>query len=179
MDRCEIRLSGSGGQGLITAGIILAEAAAIYDGKNAVQTQSYGPEARGGASKSEVIISTDEIDYPKATTVDIFLALTQEASDKYAGDLKSGGVLLLDDLTVKDVPRGDYSLFHIPMIESATVKLGRSLVSNIVALGALVTITEIVSFESLKKAVLHRVPPGTEDLNSKALELGQGLVKNK
>ncbi|MFH1760520.1 MAG: 2-oxoacid:acceptor oxidoreductase family protein [bacterium] len=176
MDRYEVRLSGSGGQGLITAGIILAQAAALYDGKNAVQTQSYGPEARGGASKSEVIIADGEIDYPKATVVDAFLALTQEAYDKYVCDLKSNGILLIDTLTVQKVQKNDYQVYQIPMIESATLKLGRTLVSNIVALGALVALTKIVTFDSLKKSVFKRVPPGTEDLNAKALELGMELA---
>ncbi len=89
--RYEIRFSGAGGQGLILAGVIMAEAASIYEGIQAVQSQSYGPEARGGASKSEVIISDGPIDYPKATIVDALLALTQEACDKYSHDLKEGG----------------------------------------------------------------------------------------
>src|SRR4030042_17730 len=94
--RFEVRLSGEGGQGMILAGVILAEAAAIYDDKNAIQTQSYGPEARGGACKSEVIISDEEIDYPKATHIDLLLALTQESCDKYIRELKQGGLLVVD-----------------------------------------------------------------------------------
>ena len=96
MSRYELRFSGAGGQGLITAGIIMAKAASIYEGKQAVQSQSYGPEARGGASKSEVIISDGPIDYPKVTQCDALLAMTQEAANKYSHDLKEGGVLLID-----------------------------------------------------------------------------------
>ncbi|HOP80709.1 MAG TPA: 2-oxoacid:acceptor oxidoreductase family protein, partial [Armatimonadota bacterium] len=103
-DRYEIRLSGSGGQGLILAGIILAEAAAIYEGKEAVQTQSYGPESRGGASKSEVVISGSEIDYPKVTSPDLLLAMTQESCTKYLGDLKEGGIAILDSFFVEKWP---------------------------------------------------------------------------
>ena len=103
-ERYELRFSGAGGQGLITAGIILAEAASIIEGKSAVQSQSYGPEARGGASKSEVIISDGPIDYPKATIVDACLAMTQEAADKYAVGIKDGGILLLDDDFVHTAP---------------------------------------------------------------------------
>ena len=103
--RYELRFSGAGGQGLITAGIILAEAASIIEGKSAVQSQSYGPEARGGASKSEVIISDGPIDYPKATIVDACLAMTQEAADKYANGIKPGGLLLLDADFVKNEPK--------------------------------------------------------------------------
>src|SRR5512138_1613436 len=117
--RYEMRFSGAGGQGLILAGIILAEAAAIHDGKQAVQSQSYGPEARGGASKSEVIISDHPIDYPKATSVDALLALTQEACDKYSGDLKQGGILLLDSDLVKRMPQGNYNVTRIPIINTA------------------------------------------------------------
>lgn len=179
MSRYEIRLGGSGGQGLITAGVILGQAAALYDGKNAVQTQNYGPEARGGASKSEVIISDDDIDYPKVTSVDAMLALTQEACDKYCIDLKNNGILLIDSLTVKSIPKGDFKIFHIPMIYSTTTKIGQSFVSNIVALSCLVNITKIVKYDSLKRAVLGRVPRGTEELNIKALELGIELIENK
>ena len=105
--RSELRLSGSGGQGLILAGKILAEAAAIYDGKNATQSQSYGPEARGGSSRSEVIISDAEIDYPKAINIDLLLAFTQEACDKYCKDVKENGILLVDSGYVTKVPKGN------------------------------------------------------------------------
>src|ERR1035437_4658030 len=101
MSRYELRFSGAGGQGLITAGIIMAKAASIYEGKQAVQSQSYGPEARGGASKAEGIISDEAIDYPKVTQCDELLAMTQVACDKYSHDLKEGGVLLVDSDLVK------------------------------------------------------------------------------
>src|SRR5512134_3608635 len=108
--RYEIRLSGEGGQGIVLAGVILAEAAAIYDGKNATQTQVYGPESRGGASKAEVIISDEEIDYPKAISVDLLLALTQAAADKFSHDLKPSGILVLDSSKVLKVPQGDFTV---------------------------------------------------------------------
>ena len=104
--RYEIRLAGSGGQGLVLAGVILAEAAGIYDGKFVCQTQSYGPAARGGASKAEVVISDAEIDYPKAIRPDVLLAMNQTSLDKYLADLKPGGVLLVDADLVREVPRG-------------------------------------------------------------------------
>ncbi|MTI70235.1 MAG: 2-oxoacid:ferredoxin oxidoreductase subunit gamma [Firmicutes bacterium] len=169
----EIRLSGSGGQGLILAGIILAEAA-LLDGKNAVQSQSYGPEARGGASKAEVIISENDINYPKVQKCDILLSLTEKACDKYLKTLKSGGVLILDS-SVDTPKRDDIKVYKLPIINTATEKLGKVMVSNIVALGALNGITKIVSAESLKKAVLSRVPRGTEDLNEKAFNEGLTL----
>lgn len=176
MDRYEIRLSGSGGQGLILAGIILAEAAAIYDAKNAIQSQSYGPEARGGASKSEVIISDGEIDYPKATRIDFLLALTQQACDKYCNDLKENGILVVDTHLVPHPPNGNFKTYVLSIAEAAKNKVGKSFVANIVALGALVELTGIVSKEAIIKAVLAKVPKGTEELNKKALETGFSLI---
>lgn len=170
--RYEVRLSGSGGQGLILAGMILAEAAAIYDGKNAVQSQSYGPEARGGASNSEVIISDGEIDYPKAQDIDALLALTQEACDKYIHDLKGSGILLVDSDLVTEIPDGDFKVYKIPITSIAANDVGKAFVANIVALGAIVALTGAVSRESVEKAVLSRVPRGTEELNIKALMAG-------
>lgn len=169
MDRHEIRLSGSGGQGLLLSGIILAEAA-IYDGKNAIQTQSYGPEARGGASKSEVIISDDVIDFPKVRDCGVLLALTQKSYDQYSCGLMKDGILILDDSV--EYKEGEAKIYSVPIIDTATNKIGKHMVTNIVALGVLVAITDIVSRESLEKAVLSRVPKGTEELNKKALFMG-------
>jgi 2-oxoglutarate ferredoxin oxidoreductase subunit gamma len=117
--RYEIRLSGEGGQGLVLAGKVLAEAAAIYDGKNATQSQSYGPEARGGASRSEVIISDVDIDYPKAVSIDLLLALTQESVNRYAKDIKDGGVLLVDEEAAASVPEGAFRVFRLPITRIA------------------------------------------------------------
>ncbi len=168
-ERYEVRLSGAGGQGLVLAGVILAEAAALYDGKNAVQTQSYGPEARGGASKSEVIISEFSIDYPKATEIDLLLCLTQEACDKYTSDLKKKGIIIADSRMVKDLPKGDYVIYNLPIMDTAKEKVGKTFVANIVALGAIAHLVEEVSFDSVLKAVLSRVPKGTENLNKREL----------
>lgn len=171
--RYELRLSGSGGQGMILAGVILGEAAAIYDGKNAVQSQSYGPEARGGASKSEVIISNEAIDYPKAVNINFLLALTQKACDAYLKDLQPGGTLLVDaDMVTVDDPKHLYTIYRLPVIDIAKNKIGKLLVANIVALGAIVAITKVVSWQSIEAAVLANVPKGTEELNKKALKFG-------
>ncbi len=172
MERYEIRLSGSGGQGLILAGKILAEAAAIYEGLNAVQTQSYGPEARGGASKAEVVISDTEIEYPKAIELDLLLSLTQESCMKYSSDLKEGGILIIDSSFVKDPPEGDYRVYSAPISEIAINRVGKAVVTNIVALGILTMISKVVSEDSIKKAILARVPKGTEELNMKAFDEG-------
>ncbi len=176
-ERYEIRFSGAGGQGLITAGIILAEAATIIEGKHAVQSQSYGPEARGGASKSEVIISDGPIDYPKATIVDACLAMTQEAADKYANGIKEGGVLLLDEDFVPRTPEGNYKVIRIPIMRTAKEDIGREIVANVVALGAMIALTGIVSREAGEKAVLSKVPEAFKELNQKAYSLGFDKVK--
>lgn len=177
MSRYEIRFSGSGGQGLILAGVIFAEAASIYDKKNAVQSQSYGPEARGGASKSEVIISDQTIDFPKATAIDLQLSLTQESCSKYYKDVKPDGTLLLDEDFVKEVPNGTFKVIKLPIIRTAADEIGKSFVANIVALGAITAITGQVTYESVEKAVLSRVPKGTEEMNKKALKAGFDLAK--
>jgi 2-oxoglutarate ferredoxin oxidoreductase subunit gamma len=172
MSRYELRFSGSGGQGLITAGIIMAKAASIYEGKQAVQSQSYGPEARGGSSKSEVIISDGPIDYPKATTVDALLAMTQEACDKYTHDLKDGGILLVDSDLVTKIPNGNFRVVSFPIINTAKNDVGREIVANIVALGAMVALSGQVSRENAEKAVLSSVPEAFIELNRKAFGIG-------
>ncbi len=175
--RYELRFSGAGGQGLITAGIIMAEAAAIIEGRYTAQSQSYGPEARGGASKSEVIISDEPIDYPKATAVDACLALTQQAADKYAAGVKPGGMLLLDSDFVKRDPEGDFRIVKFPIIRTAKDEVGREIVANVVALGAMVALTGIISRESGEQAVIARVPEAFIELNKKAYNTGFEKVK--
>ena len=172
--RYEIRLAGSGGQGLILAGIILAEAAGVYDGKFVCQTQSYGPEARGGASKAEVVISDAPIDYPKAIQPDVLLAMNQKSLDTFIRDLKPGGLLLVDADLVQEAP--STRTVALPFTQIAR-ELGRAMAANIVALGALAQLTGAVSLESLTAAVLARVPKGTEDLNRRALAAGVAAAK--
>ncbi len=174
--RCEIRLSGEGGQGIVLAGVILAEAAAIYEGKNATQTQVYGPESRGGASKAEVIISEEEIDYPKAMAVDLLLALTQAAADKYVHDLKPSGILVADSFRVPQLPAGQFVVRHLPIIETAKETVGKAMVANIVSLGVIVGLSKVVSRQAIERAVLARVPKGTEELNRRALAAGFALT---
>ena len=169
-ERYEICLSGSGGQGLILAGIILAEAAGVYEGKHVAQSQSYGPEARGGASKAEVVISDEEIDYPMATRLDLLLAMNQKSSDSFYFDLKPEGTFVVDSSFVGQIPTT--KAIRIPFTEIARKELGKEMVANIIALGALATLTQVVSLKSLEAAVLARVPRGTEELNKKALQLG-------
>ena len=175
--RYEIRLSGSGGQGLILAGKILAEAAAVYDNKNATQSQSYGPEARGGSSRSEVIVSDEEIDFPKAVNIDLLLAFTQEACDKYYKDLKDAGILLVDSGYVTNIPKGKFKVHSLPINEIAEKEVGKSLVANIVALGIITELTKVISQQAVESAILSRVPKGTEDLNLRAFRTGVGAAQ--
>ena len=169
-DRIEIRLAGEGGQGMILSGIILAEAAAIYDGLQVVQTQSYGPEARGGASKSEIIISNEKIYFPEVVDADILIALSQEAYDKFSPDLKPDAILIIDaDLVMEDYSHPAISL---PITTISNETTGRSITANTVALGALVALTGIVSEGAITQAVTARAPKGTKEINLAALEAG-------
>ena len=174
--RKQLRLSGSGGQGVITAAIIFAEAA-VAEGKEAVQSQSYGPEARGGASKSEVIIDDNPIYHPHVECPDLVLAMTQKAADKYYTDLTPEGILVLDTDLVPEPP--DFpNILRIPITKLAVEEIGKSLFANIVALGALVHITGLVDFETIKTAVSHRVPPHTIEQNIHALQVGWDAVSD-
>ena len=171
----QLRFSGSGGQGVITAAIIFAEAA-VMEGKYAVQSQSYGPEARGGASKAEVIISDEPVWHPHVEVPDVVLAMTQKAADKYYKDINPDGVLVLDEQLVPEPP--DFSnVIRIPITKYAIEKLGKPLFANIIALGALVKVTGLVDIDDVKTCVSRRVPPHTVDKNMQALDIGYGSVK--
>lgn len=177
LDRFEIRLSGTGGQGLVLAGIILAEAAGIYEGKHVVQTVSYGPAARGGTSRADVVISDEEIDYPKAIGLDLLLAMTQMACDESAGELKPAGILVVDSQLVTEVPIP--RVVKIPFAQIARKKCKREQMANIVALGALSRLIPampagagVVSQDSLEAAVLARVPKETAPMNRLAFQEG-------
>lgn len=168
-DRYEIRLAGEGGQGMILAGVILAEAA-VYDGLNAVQTQEYGAEARGGASESEVIISHGEIDYPMLMAPDFLLCMSQEACDSFFDNVKDDGCIVVDSSTVSRIP--SHRAVTVPITQIAAEVTGRRITASMVALGIIGGLTGVVSQEALGKAVADRVPSGTEELNLKALAAG-------
>lgn len=155
---------------MILAGRILAEAVSIYDGRNAVQTQDYGPEARGGASKSEVIISDGEIDYPKVIRADLLVCMSQEASDRYYYDLKRDGMLILDSDHVDRSPTS--RAISEPITRMAVDASGREITASMVALGLICGLTEIVSQEALEKAIEGRVPAGTSEMNLAAMWAG-------
>lgn len=170
--RTEFRLSGSGGQGILKAGLVLSEAA-ILENLNVAQTQSFGPEARGGSSKTEVVISDVDIDYPKNTDPDYLLALTAEAYKVY-GPAQGKGVIIVDSSVALD-PEIKAKTYSLPIIETAK-KTGKVIVANIVALGVIGGLSKIVKPEVLEKAVLASVPKGTEELNLSALKAGFELA---
>ena len=174
MERTEIRIAGFGGQGVVLAGMLLGRAAVLYDGKQAIQTQSYGAEARGGAARSEVILWDRPIVYPKVLAPDIMVALSQIALDKYVGDLKPGAVLILDADLVEKPSEGDFRVHTARFSNIATEELGRVIVGNMVMLGFMVGVTKVVSEDALRTSVRTGVPKGTEDLNLRALEIGIG-----
>ena len=174
----EVRFAGFGGQGVILAGVVLGTAAVSFDGKTAVQTQSYGAEARGGGARSELIISDQPIIYPRVTSPDVMVAMSAQAVKKYHDDLKKGALLIVDSDLVKEIPRKDLEEFHVPATEMAGKELGRVLVANMVMLGALVTLTGIVSHSAVKKAIELTVPKGTAELNLKAFDKGCRWVDN-
>ena len=168
--RHEVRFSGYGGQGIILSAVILGRAAALYDDKYAVQTQVYGPEARGGASMGQVVIDDEPILYPEVTEPDIYVIMSQQGFEKYGIRAGMDAVMLLDADLVRSRP--DCRHYEIPATAEAKGALGREIVANIVMIGALVTATGVVSREAIERAVLDSVPKGTEELNQKALKRG-------
>lgn len=180
--RTEILIAGFGGQGIILAGVILGRAIALYEGKNAIQIQSYGPEARGGACRSEVVVSDGEIDYPMVIRPDVFVAMSQEAFDRYIGRLKPEGTLIVDSSLVRfDEGEIRPRAYRVPATLAAD-ELGRRVVANVVMLGALGGLTGLVSKGALERSVRDTAPKGTEELNLRALgrgfEIAEGLRKH-
>jgi len=168
----EVLLGGFGGQGIILSGLILGKAATLFSDKKATFTQSYGPEARGGACSANVMISEHEIDYPYVTRPHHMMVMSQGAYEKYEGRLRPGGKLLFEeDLVELKRLRDDVSTFGIPATRLAE-QLGRKIVANIVMLGFVTAVTEVVDYEAMKSAILDTVPPGTEELNLKAYNTG-------
>ncbi|MBN1321665.1 MAG: 2-oxoacid:acceptor oxidoreductase family protein [Thermoleophilia bacterium] len=170
-DFVEVRFGGSGGQGVVLMGIILATAA-NHDGRCVVQTESYGPEARGGYSRSDVIIAGAPIDYPKLENADLLVALSQDSVQGYVKSLKRNGILIYDSETVKSPPAFAGTSIGLPFTHWAKEETGRLQTTNVVALGAVARITGVVSIQSLQEAVSEAVPAGTSEVNLKALARG-------
>lgn len=171
--RKEIKMAGFGGQGIILSGLILSVAAGIHENKEVAQTQSYGPESRGGACRAEVVISDEEIDYIKPMDPDVLVAMSQPALDCYIGEVdRKKAAVLVDSSLVGCIPEGIAHLYPIPMTDIAEFRLGKKIVANMVMMGALSAITGIVDYEALKASVRATVPKKTVDLNLAALEEG-------
>lgn len=159
-----IRVAGAGGQGLIQAARIIAEAAAIYDNKNAAESCSYGPEARGSASRAEIIISDETIDYPRAESIDFFMALTQQAYDRYMKDLVPDGTAVLDSRIRTTGKYPSAKIHSVPMIDIAERECGKQSMVDIVALGLFAGLNKVVGEESVRRAILARIPRNSEDI---------------
>lgn len=180
--RVEIRIGGFGGQGIIRAGLILATAACVYGNKNAIQTSSYGPESRGGRCKSEVIISDEDIDFPKVEHPDILVVLSQEAYTEYVENLKENGVLFVDPNLVPDQKKTlKATVYQIPATMIAE-ELGKRIVANVVMIGAFTAITNLIDAEHVKESIKRNVPKTFEELNltafEKGYEYGESLLKS-
>ena len=176
MARQEVRFAGFGGQGLLLAGIILGKTACLHAGKQAAQTQSYGTEARGGASQCNVVIDEKEITYVGVVNPDVFVVMSQEAYEKLIGEVKEGGVVFYDSdlVKIKENPR----LRQIPCLPRRSAKeLGRQMVANVVMLGAMVEGTKILDADQVKACLKESVPPGPRSLNLKAFDAGRTLFK--
>jgi 2-oxoglutarate ferredoxin oxidoreductase subunit gamma len=173
----EIRFAGFGGQGVITAGYVLANAASIYDGLHAVMTQSYGPEARGGACKADIIVSPDAIDYPKTSSVDYLVALSLDAYVTFRDQVRPGGAVIYDE-SLLDIPEGErvpgVRYIPVPALEAAQ-GLGNPLAANMVMLGVVQAVMGAVSLDALKEAVGERFPR-FRDVNLRAVDRGVELA---
>lgn len=168
-------LSGSGGQGVITAAIILAEAAVIFEGKNATQTQAYGAAARGGATRSDVIIAEGAINYPGVIQPNILVTLTQDAYSSFSTIVRPGGLMLTDPRFVETAKKVDAKKIELPMYEQVMEKIGKPIVYNICMLGALVGITDLIRPESVIQVLSKRIPPDFLTMNQRALDIGLAL----
>jgi 2-oxoglutarate ferredoxin oxidoreductase subunit gamma len=167
--------SGSGGQGVITATIILAEAAVLHENLNAVQSQSYGAEARGGATRSDVIISDSIIDYPKVIQPNVLVCLTQEAYNKFYHIIRPGGLLITDTRYVETQKKVDAQQRELPMFQNIMDKIGKPIVFNICMLGAVIELVDLIAPAAIMKVLANRIPKDFLDLNRQALDLGLEL----
>ncbi len=175
MEKCRLVFSGSGGQGVITAAIILAEAAVLYENLMAVQSQVYGPAARGGSTRTDVIISDSDINYPKVIQPNVLVCLTQEAYNNFYPIIRPGGLLITDSHYVKIHKKVDAQQKELPMHREVMEKIGKPIVFNICMLGAVISLADLVQPESIMKVLKNRIPSNFLEMNGKALDLGMKL----
>ncbi|MCJ7746256.1 MAG: 2-oxoacid:acceptor oxidoreductase family protein [Desulfobacterales bacterium] len=176
MSRTEILIGGVGGQGVVLSGILLGTAATLFDGKKAVQTQSYSSELRGGSARAEVIISEEPVSDPQVRKPDILIVLAEDALPKYIGSIKPKGLLVIDSDMVKGAKPGDYEILTIPATSIADKEMGNIVVANLIILGALIKKTGLLSVESMEKAIEVSVPKKATTLNLNAFRRGLGLI---
>jgi 2-oxoglutarate ferredoxin oxidoreductase subunit gamma len=176
LKKIEVRISGLGGQGVVLAGQILGKAA-VYDGKNAVQTQSYGAEARGSVAKSEVIISDGNIGFPAVRKCDALVAMNQEALDRHFKDLKGNGLLMVDSTYVKKIPETKAKTFKIPATENAEKLFKTKIYANMIMLGALAKVTRVVSENAIQRAIDDTVTEDLASANKQAFKKGEELIQ--
>ena len=170
--RTQVRLAGFGGQGIVLAGMILGKAIALFEGANAVMTQSYGPEARGGACSADVVASRGRINYPRVVAPDVLVLMSEEAARTYGPHTAEEALVLVNENLVRSVPaREGLSVLRVPATGIAE-GLGRVIVANIVMLGFIAAVAGVVGLEAMKNAVLDSIPQGSEELNLKALQAG-------
>ncbi len=175
MSRTEILVGGIGGQGVVLSGILLGTAATLFEGKKAVQTQSYSSELRGGAARAEVVICDGPVSDPQVRRPDIFIALAEEAVPRYIGIVKPGGTVLIDSDMVKNTVSGDYTIVEVPATSIAATEMGNTIVANLIVLGVLVKKTGVVSAESMEKAIEMSVPKKAVSLNLTAFRRGLAI----
>lgn len=179
MERCRMVFSGSGGQGVVTAAIILAEAAVLHENLIAVQSQAYGPEARGGATRSDVIIADTPILFPKVIQPNVLVCLTQQAYGKFSSLIRPGGLLVTDSRFVQLEKKVDARQVELPLHQTVMETIGKAIVLNICMLGAVISLTRIVHPESIMKVLETQIHPNFLEINRRALDLGMKLVENQ
>ncbi|MBU1697688.1 MAG: 2-oxoacid:acceptor oxidoreductase family protein [Proteobacteria bacterium] len=179
MERTRLVFSGSGGQGVITAAIILANAAVLFENKNAIQSQSYGAAARGGATRTDIIIDDSEIFFPKVIQPNILVSLTQESYNKFAPIIRPGGLLLVDSKYVTIGKKVDAKHITLPMFDTVMKEIGKPIVFNICMLGALIGISKLIKPASILKVLETTIPEDFMAMNKKALELGMEMGKKE
>jgi 2-oxoglutarate ferredoxin oxidoreductase subunit gamma len=177
MSRYEVRIAGLGGQGIVTAGVMIGRAASVFGGKNVTLAQSYGPESRGGASKVEVIVSDEKINYPKLRKPSIVAVMSQEAYRKNIDDLDRDTIVVIDpDMVQEDESNHTARTYRVPATRIAE-RLGKKIVSNMVMVGAIIGLTHMVDTAAVEKAIAKYTPRGTEQLNLTAFKNGYDLAR--
>jgi 2-oxoglutarate ferredoxin oxidoreductase subunit gamma len=175
MKRTEILIGGVGGQGVVLSGILLGTAATLFEGKQAVQTQSYSSELRGGSARAEVIISDERVSDPEVRKPDVLILMAEDAVPRYLHKVRPGGLVAVDSDLVKSLESGNYEILQVPATSIAEKEMGNIVVANLILLGALVKKTGLLSVESMKKAIEVSVPKKAMALNLNAFQKGLGL----